>query len=77
MAIYIANENGDWWEFNPEETIYVLDTDKITKEVKDILEDEYSYVEGDGFYSDGIEDAIMEYGTPVKQGKLLERNKNA
>jgi hypothetical protein len=23
--IYIANENGDWWEYTPGEKLYVLD----------------------------------------------------
>jgi len=24
MSLYIANENGDWWEFNPNDVIYVM-----------------------------------------------------
>ena len=24
MSIYIANENGDWWEFSPNDVIYVM-----------------------------------------------------
>lgn len=31
MAIYFANENGDWWSADPdgESVIYILDTDKL------------------------------------------------
>ena len=24
MSLYIANENGDWWEFNPNDVMYVM-----------------------------------------------------
>ena len=24
MSLYIANENGDWWEFNPGDVLYAM-----------------------------------------------------
>jgi len=24
MSLYIANENGDWWEFNPGDALYIM-----------------------------------------------------
>lgn len=24
MSLYIANENGDWWEFNPNDVLYIM-----------------------------------------------------
>lgn len=32
MAIYVANQNGDWWEVDTDKTtaLYVLDTEKLT-----------------------------------------------
>jgi len=41
VAIYIANENGDWWELTAKagSTLYVLDTDKLTNAEKvDLIE---------------------------------------
>ena len=33
MAIFIANENGDWWEYQPNSVMYVLDTDDLPEDV--------------------------------------------
>lgn len=64
MAIYIANENGDWWRHIPGQKLYVLDTNKLTYNTKSILEEEYSYSDGE-FNSYGVEDAIRDYGTEI------------
>lgn len=67
MALIIANENGDWWEFDPKDVLYILDTKDLPKEEKK----EYKkYGTMDDFL-------IWEYGRPVSQSKLLEGNKDA
>ena len=35
--IYIMNENGDWWEYTPEQKLYVLDTKNIPQEYMEDL----------------------------------------
>lgn len=62
MATYIANINGDWWEFFPEHPIYVLDTDNLN-------EDEFEDMEIIG--SDGFEAIIMTYGQEVSLADLI------
>lgn len=57
MAIYIANVNGDWWEFTSDQPLYVLDTDLLSHE-----EEEYV---NESLDSDKFERVIMEYGKRV------------
>ena len=46
MAVFIANENGDWWGTNGNtNTLTILDTDKLTLAEKIQMLDWY----GDGF----------------------------
>lgn len=37
MTVYIANENGDWWEYVKDSVLYVIDTDnpEITQAMRD------------------------------------------
>ena len=65
MAIFIANENGDWWEYQPKSVMYVLDTDDLPEEVAEEWRDE------DGEISWADEDLIQEYGKMVSQDLLL------
>lgn len=41
MAIYIANENGDWWEHKPGHKLYVLDTDQLHPEQLARIEEDF------------------------------------
>ena len=59
MTIYIANVNGDWWEFHPEHPLFVLDTDKIDPELWEAIQEDHE-LEGDKW-----EDAIMDHGVKV------------
>ena len=60
MTIYIANVNGDWWQYDPTHPIYVFDTDKLTQGQFDDIMDDVGELEGDKF-----EDVIREYGQQV------------
>lgn len=60
MTVYIANVNGDWWQYDPTHPIYVLDTDKLTPSQLNDIMDEYGELEGDKF-----EYVIQEYGKQV------------
>jgi len=58
MAIFMANVNGDWWEYTENQPLYVLDTDTLTEEQKaDVRE---------SLDSDKFEYVIMEYGRKVR-----------
>lgn len=65
MAIFIANENGDWWEYQPNSVMYVLDTDDLPEDVADEWRDE------DGQITWTDEQTVWEYGKMVSQDKLL------
>ena len=65
MAIFIANENGDWWEYQPNSVMYVLDTDDLPEDVAKEWEDE------DGQITWTDEQTVWEYGKMVSQDKLL------
>lgn len=57
MARFIANVNGDWWEFTDKQPLYFLDTDTLTEEQrKDVSE---------SLDADKFEYVIMEYGRKV------------
>lgn len=62
MAIVIANENGDWWTFDPEDNLYILNTDDLPENEKDNWEN----------YEEMDDSLIWEFGKPVPQGKLLK-----
>lgn len=66
MALFIANENGDWWEFRPGDNLYILDTDDLPEEVAKEWQDEST---GE-FWAD--EQLIWEYGKDISQSKLLD-----
>ena len=57
MSIYIANTNGDWWEYHDGDPLFVLRTEDIPEGIED---DE---IEGDKF-----EDIIIEYGKQLQIG---------
>lgn len=57
MTIYVANLNGDWWEHKPEDPLFVLDTDKLSKEDLDQIKSEIG--------EDKFEMLIEDYGYEV------------
>jgi hypothetical protein len=71
MAIFIANENGDWWAYEPNRTMAILDTDDLPEDVAK----EWGYLDEDGNPSDegdwADEQLIWEYGKVVSQDNLL------
>lgn len=60
MTRYIANANGDWWEYHVTQPLYLFDTDILTAEQFANIIDEHEGLENDKF-----EDVIMEHGVPV------------
>ena len=69
MAIFIANENGDWWGLNEQygKTLYILDTDKMNSMTIDSIRDEWG-LEADEDFSviDKLERIIWEHGTTIE-----------
>ena len=57
MAIYVCNVKGDWWEYQAHHPLFVLDTDKLSKEDLAII--------GDDIGEDKFEYLIMQYGREV------------
>ena len=73
MAMFIANENGDWWHFRPEDVLYILNTDDLPEEVAK----EWGYLDENGEPNPDSENwaddsLIWEYGSIVSQAKLLD-----
>lgn len=69
MAIFIANENGDWWGINEQygKTLYILDTDKINPETMESLLDEWELDSAEDFSNvDKLEKIIWEHGTTIQ-----------
>lgn len=76
MGIYVANQNGDWWEATEPMVLFVLNTDNLTFEEKVAITNEYGEPydeefntpeEIDGLVADvfeayGVEDVIQEFG---------------
>jgi len=66
MAIFIANQNGDWWEYDPKDVLYVLDTDDLPEEVAE------EWREEDGRITWTDWDVVYEYGKTVSQSVVVE-----
>lgn len=62
MTVYIANENGDWWQYTKGETLYVIDTDN--PEIQQALELEDVQAGQDKF-----EHFIHQFGTRIDIAK--------
>lgn len=58
MAIYVANVNGDWWEYQAHHPLFVLDTDELSEADLAII--------GDDIGEDKFEYLIMQYGREVR-----------
>ncbi len=65
-TLYIANENGDWWEFNPDDVLFVLRASDLPGyEIEDHgidIRDGVIYEAPDKF-----EKLIWEHGTSVEE----------
>ena len=80
MAVYMADENGDWWGTNGKtNTLYVFDTDKLTLAQKIQIIDEWGWgfdletntaeevdeMLADCLEQDKFEKLIWEYGKEI------------
>lgn len=59
MAIYLMNENGDWWEYQPNQKLFVLNSENIPEEYLE----ELAIPESWGFEPD--EGMFEQFGTPI------------
>jgi hypothetical protein len=71
MAILIANENGDWWEFQPGESLYILNTDELTAEMESEILPNWGPLDGSEDYPDKLEKLIWQHGYTVPTGNLF------
>lgn len=72
MAIYIANENGDWWEHVPGSSLYILNTEDLApEELAEIEENWGPLTEGD--LPDKLEKAIWQYGWEVNEQRVVSQ----
>lgn len=68
MAIYIANENGDWWEHVQGAELYILDVDKLSPETLATIEEEWGPLAD---LPDKFEKVIWRYGRVVNQDGII------
>lgn len=62
MPIFIANENGDWWEHRPGQNLYILDTETMLD--RDALTDWH-------IYGEMHPDTIKEQGVAIVHDVIL------
>lgn len=62
MTVYIANENGDWWEYVKGSVLYVLDDENAG--VKELMSEEDTSPDDDKF-----ERFIQNNGEAIDLGK--------
>lgn len=62
MAIYASNENGDWWEVTPNDTLYILNTDDLSDYDKNYILETWGDIPAD----DKFEQVIQEYGKTLE-----------
>lgn len=66
--IFIANENGDWWEYTPGEKLYVLDMSNPSPELLSFIENDYPDEDPADYMDDSL---IWNFGeqipTPIKE----------
>jgi hypothetical protein len=61
--IFIANENGDWWEYTPGEKLYVLDLNDPSPELQDWMACECDEEDHEEFVID--DSLIHNFGTEI------------
>jgi hypothetical protein len=62
MPIFMANVNGDWWEFEEGQALFVLNTDNLSIEKLAEIEEEYGPIDGSEDYPEKLHRAIWEHG---------------
>lgn len=66
MPIYIANENGDWWEHKPTDKLYVLDTDKLSHDQQLMIIADWGIDDLDSaFQHNKVERVVWQFGDPL------------
>ncbi len=75
MAIFIANENGDWWEYQQDGALWVLNTDDLNERQMAEIEEKWGPIDGSNLdYPDKLERAIWQYGHQIYfEGQDLTR----
>ena len=66
MAKYVANVNGDWWQYHNEHPVYVLDTDNLSPDLIERIEDYTGMDFAEVLEQDGFDEIITEFGTKVQ-----------
>ena len=64
-SLYLANENGDWWEFNPDDVLFVLRSSDLPD---DVVADYNIDIRDGQIYEapDKFEKLIWEHGTSLE-----------
>ena len=80
MPIYIANENGDWWEYRPTDKLYVIDTDKLSHDQQEKIIADWGFDDTleSAFQHNKVERVLWQFGdtltidptqaTPIEKG---------
>ena len=65
QTLYIANENGDWWEFNPDDVLFVLRSSDLPDDV--VADNNIDIRDGQIYEApDKFEKLIWEHGTSLE-----------
>ncbi len=65
MAIYLANENGDWWEYKPNQALWILNTDDLSAEQLQDITENWGPIDGSEDLPEKLERVIWKYGHPL------------
>lgn len=64
-SLYLANENGDWWEFNPNDVLFVLRSSDLPDDV--VADNNIDIRDGQIYEApDKFEKLIWEHGTSLE-----------
>lgn len=66
MTIFIANENGDWWQYLPGEKLYILNTDELTDDQYRDIVNNWGDLDTMPDYPDKLEKCIWQYGHTIE-----------
>ncbi len=65
MAIFIANANGDWWEYRPGQALWVLNTEDLDPADLADIEANWGKLDGSEDYPEKLERVIWTNGHAV------------
>ncbi len=65
MSIFIANANGDWWQYIPGQALWILNTEDLSEQDRAELAETWGDLDGSEDYPDKLEKAIWKYGHAV------------